>query len=140
MAAVVIAWLAQEAHAETLITCGASDGYGYYPAGGPVSEADAGWREDPISVGSISLVTLEDGSPDIVFSDATGKSFSSRGDGAKVVVTYETPETIQVVSIYTETGVVETHIFMIGVNQDMWTVSKAGTPIQKVAAYTASCS
>ncbi len=139
MLAVFIACLAQTAQAETLFTCGASSGYGYFPPGGLVPEADAGWQEDAISSGSFSLVTLEDGSADIVFSDTRG-TYSTRGDGGQVVVTYTAPDAIQVVTFYTETGVTETYTFMIDLKLLMWTQSKAGTPVPKIAAFTASCS
>ena len=105
-----------------------------------VPEGNAGWQEAAIPSGSFSLVTLEDGSADIIFSDQTGRTYSSRGDGGKVVVTYITDEVIQAVSIYTETGVVETFTFMFSRRLAMWTQSKAGTPIPLIAAYTASCS
>jgi hypothetical protein len=125
--------------AETYFTCGASEGYAFYPPGGLVPEGEVGWHEDAISGGGISLVTLEDGSSDIIFSDTTG-SYSSRGDGGKVIATYITEDVAQVTAIYEETGVIETYNFMPTQKLVMWTQSKVGTPILKIAAFTAPCS
>ena len=78
------ALLAAMAQAETVATCGASKGYGYYIPKGPVPIADAGWTEDTIAKGTFQLIRSNDGY-DIIITDTRGGPFSARADGAEVV-------------------------------------------------------
>ena len=80
---IVLAAATNQASAGVIAECGASEGYAYYFSGLLVSEEDAGWQRDKISTGSVSIVEL-DGDLDVIFSDATGRTKSSRANGAEV--------------------------------------------------------
>lgn len=67
------------------ISCGASQGYSYFFEGGVVDKAKAGFTDDGISEGKISLTWNEQGQADVLTIDATGKIKSAISQGAKVL-------------------------------------------------------
>lgn len=75
------------AHAEPVsIQRGASEGWSYYFAGGLVSDEKAGFTEDAITGGKITLVVNEDGNGDVLFIDSTGALGSAKEQGGNVIV------------------------------------------------------
>ena len=129
--------LVNSTKAEMLFTCGASEGKSYILPGQIVPE---GWHDDGISGGSFSFLTLEDGSLDMVFSDATGLTISARGDGGKVSLISAINNTAQFVVYYPSTGVVGTYTIFADLGVVAWTEVKAATPIRKMSAFIAPCS
>lgn len=129
--------------AETIATCGESNGYGFYPrAGLAVSDPEAGkWVDDGVSGGKISLVSLPDGKFDLMFADVTGGIYSTTAEGGRTFVAFRDATTISVLAIH-RMGAVETYTFIETADgpQVLWTSNKSLTPIPKVAAYQAACS
>ena len=140
LVAVAMLTLVNPTKAETLFTCGASQGKAFYLSGPHVLGDKSGWADDAISGDSFSFLTLEDGSLDMVFSDATGRSYSARGDGGTVIAIYADTEAAQFVVHYPSTGVVGTYTIFADQGLVLWTEVKAATPIRKMSAFTAPCS
>lgn len=82
--AVILSGIGSSYAADVLIKCGGSQGYTYFVEGGLVSSVDAGWQKDAIKKGAYTL-TKEGESYDLIFSDAMGRTVSSRRDGGNVV-------------------------------------------------------
>jgi hypothetical protein len=127
-----------------MASCGASDGQAYYPKFGLAAlskDHRAEWTSDTIGNGRISL-SETDGEFDILVSDTVGgRVFSSRQEGAKVIVTDLGDKSISLLVAYPL--LVETYTFFRnaeGQAEVMWTSNKWGTPIPKVGAYRAACS
>jgi len=73
--------------------------------------------------------------------DAMGRVFSSKQEGAKVIVVGSSDKSLTVVVAYPL--LVETYTFLRngdGQAEAIWTTNKWGTPIPKVAAFRAACS
>lgn len=77
--------LCMTASAEVITKCDGGDGYSYYIPGGVISADDAGWTKDGISKGSYLVIRDQQGF-DVIFSDALGRTISSRDDGAEISV------------------------------------------------------
>ena len=130
------------AHGANIADCGASAGYGYFPKAGHAAAApDSGkWISDAISGGRFSL-TENDGEFDLLVTDAMGRVFSSKQEGAKVTLVGSSYNSVTVVVAYPL--LVETYTFLRngdGQAEAIWTTNKWGTPIPKVAAFRAACS
>jgi hypothetical protein len=130
------------AHGAKIADCGASAGYGYFPKAGHAAAApDSGkWISDAISGGRFSL-TENDGEFDLLVTDAMGRVFSSKQEGAKVTLVGSSYNSVTVVVAYPL--LVETYTFLRnedGQAEAIWTTNKWGTPIPKVAAFRADCS
>ena len=129
--------------AGNIATCGESAGYGFYPkAGLAASQPESGkWMPDAIGNGRMSL-TETGGEFDLLISDFLGgRIYSSKQEGATVIVTGTGDKSLSVVVAYR--NLVETYTFLRneeGQAEVMWTVNKWGTPIPKVGAYRADCS
>jgi len=122
--------------------CGESAGYGFYPKAGLAAAAQGSgkWINDVISGGRFSL-TENEGEFDILVTDAMGRVFSSKQEGAKVIVVGSSDKSLTVVVAYPL--LVETYTFLRngdGQAEAIWTTNKWGTPIPKVAAFRAACS
>tara|TARA_B100000963_G_C22368839_1_gene554925 strand:- start:172 stop:630 length:459 start_codon:yes stop_codon:yes gene_type:complete len=76
--------ISSNVYAETLLTCDAPKGKGYYYQGPIISKKLAGWSDDGISKGSFSLIKNKD-KFDILYKDASGSLVSSTADGGYVV-------------------------------------------------------
>lgn len=84
--ATLLFFFAPTVSAESIsVQCGASEGYSYYFAGGLVPESKAGFTEDSISNGKVTLLLTDSGEGDILFVDATGQLNSATAQGAKVL-------------------------------------------------------
>lgn len=132
-----ILWVT-EAQAQVVMTCGSSEGHGYFVAGGAVPQAEAGWHSDNISGGKIVL--LKQGAEfDIEIRDAQG-SFSSRSSGAMVVALADTPAVVVVLVVH-PAGATEVYQFRRGPSNRkvVWTHMKYAGLVDKVSAYHAPC-
>ena len=79
------------AKADTIAQCGAMKGYAYYYPNPFIKEKDYGFGEDGISSGSF-LIVLIDQKYDVIYTDATGVTSSSKADGAHVIPIGDNPE------------------------------------------------
>src|SRR5690348_1271732 len=82
-AAALVASFVNGALAREVAVCAASQGRAYYPYRGMMPETQAGWKNDGISNGSITL-SREGDKWVVLHQDASGKVFSSRNQGALV--------------------------------------------------------
>ena len=75
------------AWAETVsVQCGSSTGWSYYFAGGLVDESQAGFTEDGVTGGKITLVIDDAGNGEVLFVDASGQLGSVTEQGGEVLV------------------------------------------------------
>jgi hypothetical protein len=127
------------AQADVLATCGASEGHGYYPHSRVVSKEDSGWQRDGISKGSYQLIRSGE-DYDIIFTDATGGTVSSRADGGHVTAVKDGTGNLLVLVIYPG-KTVESYIFWFGTHERTMTYSQAryGATIPKQSLMRASC-
>jgi len=72
-----------DAGAEVITKRNGGSGYSFYIDGGAVSEDKSGWTKDAVSNGPY-LVLRDDDGFDIIYSDSTGRTISSRDDGAEI--------------------------------------------------------
>jgi len=108
-----------------------------------VPENEAGWTEDGISDGQI-ILTRDEEKFDLIFSDASGKTSSARGQGGSVYTLRVNP-LISLLVIYPPdiVSVAETYTFHLdddGKGTVAWTTTKAGGLVDKAAVYKAECS
>jgi len=132
--------------AEDIATCGKSHGYGFYPKVGlgALSDDSGKWVEDGISSGKFTLTRIGGKEFDIHVTDASGRIFSSKQDGAHVIVSGPAKGAVSAVVIYPSSTVTETCTFYRnedGKAKAMWTANKGGgAPVMKVTAFIADCS
>ncbi|KFI27762.1 hypothetical protein CN97_00140 [Haematobacter massiliensis] len=127
--------VAHPSQSETLFSCGASAGYGFYPVG-PFSP-EAKWEKDGISKGEIQLVLINK-EPDILIRDVIGMS-SARAQGGHVVVIDATDAGYVSVLVTYPEGAKELYTFDSERRKVFWTQHKFGVAIDKVAAFVADC-
>ncbi|MBT4007624.1 MAG: hypothetical protein HOF05_11285 [Rhodospirillales bacterium] len=133
----VLALLTVPVAAETMITCGASEGYAYYLPQGLTGKVKAGWEKDKVSIGSIAL-TKNGNKVDILFKDVLGHLKSASSNGAKVTLLgFEAPNAT-VLASYKET-MVEIYTFDLKGKNLVWSQHKYGTLLNKGATYFAKC-
>ena len=92
--------------------CGAAAGRGYFLEGGGITSKDSGWQNESISKGQTLLVLTGPNSYDIVFTDATGRTISSREDGATIIVIGAVADRLTLLVNYPEMNV-ETLMFVL---------------------------
>ncbi len=141
LAAIVGALFGGRAGAETLALCGPQAGRTYYFAGGVVTSKDAGWQDDAVSGGRTTLSRDTSGKLDLVFSDASGGVYSSRGEGGEVEALRRSADEI-VVAVMHPAGSFEVYQFVReagGKLTMVQLVSRTGLAA-KAGAYMASCS
>lgn len=81
----LVGWaLATAGQAQEIATCRAPSGKAYYHFAGLMNKANAGWTEDKITDGVMTLIRTDD-KLDLLFVDARKKPISSLQDGAKIV-------------------------------------------------------
>lgn len=88
------------AYCEVIAECGPLKGHSYFPNAGLVPANKAGWQQDGISRGTVTLQRLSSGDLDIVFTDANRNQVSTTRDGGKVYLTRANPSDISLVVIY----------------------------------------
>lgn len=125
--------------AEVVATCGASKGWAYYIQGPLVTESEAGWTADGISKGSFQLIRAGNDF-DIVFTDSSGGTVSSKGDGGSVAG-HVTQDGDVVVSVAYQTGVFETYVFWLSQKKPEVSFSQAkfATQVRKQSLMVAPC-
>jgi hypothetical protein len=85
-------------------------GHGYYFAGGLVAAKDTGWQREAITNGQYLLLRDKEGSFDIVFTDATKRTLSTKEDGGSVLVANNVDGSIVLLVIYPQMSI-ETWVF-----------------------------
>jgi hypothetical protein len=129
--------------AKIVTRCEGGRGYGYYIEGGAVPSDRAGWTEDCISHGSYLLLRDRDGF-DIIYSDSTGATISSRDDGAIIELVSEEGPNI-VISLNYANRHFEVWAFELdasGRGEVTFHQARFGTeaPVRKHSLMRASCS
>jgi len=124
--------------AEIVATCGASEGWAYYVPGGLAPAGKPEWVKDQISSGSFQLIRSGEDF-DIVFTDATGRTLSAKGDGGSIVG-FATKDGNVVVYILYEM-LTENYVFWLSQKQPTLSYSQAkfATPIRKHSLLVAPC-
>ena len=131
----MLALIAQPALAQTIITCGASEGRGYFFTDDIWNPDGPNWQDDRISNGAIRLV-LHGDEIDIEFGDIVGNS-GYRADGANVVKLLADGEKMTVGAFHT--NYVDTYTFDFINRVVIWTSHKLGPLSPKTAIYKADC-
>jgi hypothetical protein len=94
----------------------ASDGLAYFPPSRLVPREKSGWLDDRISKGSFQLVQSGD-DYDIIFTDASGGTLSSKGDGGRVSATYDESGNLLVLILYAG-KTFESYVFWFAVKSE----------------------
>jgi hypothetical protein len=126
--------------AEVLATCGASDGYAYFPPGPLVPKDESGWTPDGISKGSFQLIRSGD-DYDIIFTDTTGGTLSAKADGGLITTTASEHGNLLVIVLY-PSKTLETYVFWFSVKAEKtvtYSQAKYGATIPKHSLMRASC-
>ena len=87
------------AQKRVITNCIGPEGYSYFAEGGLVSTTEAGWTEGAVSKGSF-ILTKDGDEYDIIFTDATSRTISSRDDGGRVVALRDAPGTLVLLVAY----------------------------------------
>lgn len=128
------------ASADVLAVCGASDGHAYYLPGGIVSKEDSGWTADGIKVGSFQLI--RSGTDyDVIFTDASGGTVSSKGDGGHVIATPDASGNLLVLITYPG-KTLESYVFWFAIDTEQtvtYSQAKYGSKVPKHSLLKASC-
>ena len=134
----ILTFMCSAANAEVVATCGASKGHGYYIPKGTVTIEDSGWSEEGISKGRFQLIRSGK-NWDVVFTDSTGGTLSSRGDGGSISA-IETKDGDIIVQVLYPINM-ETYVFWLSLKQPKVTYSQAkfATPIPKHSLMVANC-
>lgn len=111
MLAVVASIASATVHAQLITRCGESAGHEYYYSGGLVSTKDAGWAVGKISGGQMILMKAGEGY-DVLYSDAMGRTASSKEDGANIITVHDVPGSTTLVINYPGISV-ETWVFRL---------------------------
>jgi hypothetical protein len=138
MLGVILMALGFAARAEIVAICGAAEGHYYYPLKPPIPEKNAGWGADKITNGNFQLI--RSGSDwDIVFTDATGRTQSSRADGGRTVGLVNDDGDVVVTVFYA--GSFETWIFWLSMDKPVvsWSQAKFGSFIPKHSLMVSPC-
>lgn len=125
-----------------LVTCGMSEGRGYYVS--PIIEAAA---DDKITDGRLVIFIDQDSEPNILFRDSRGAFVNAKEDGAVMLFSFvnEQKNAFGLIETYPETGVTQTYVFSKGVDSKMyllWTSAKAHMSIAnitKVSSHRSIC-
>ncbi|MBJ7578264.1 hypothetical protein JHC09_10250 [Devosia sp. MC532] len=119
-----------------LISCGHSEGHGYFFRDNFLNPEGPGWEEDRIGNGKISLIRLGE-EWDIGFDDTIGGS-SYRKDGATVIPLAITERFVMVSAILIG-SYADIYTFDLQDRIVVWSSQKVGTLIPKVATLVAKC-
>ena len=83
-----------------IATCRSPAGKVFRHFSGIVEKADAGWSDEKISEGVLTLVRTSNGTLDMLFIDARNKPISMTQDGAKLVLLRSSNRSISVLAHY----------------------------------------
>jgi len=133
--------LSHHAAAQVVTRCGASQGHEYFFPGSFVTAKDAAWQIGKISSGQTIL--MKTGTTyDIVYSDAFGRTLSSKEDGAEIVVISDDPGKLTLVLNYAGRSV-ETWMFRLdakGKGEVTFSQARYNGPIaSKHSLFRAAC-
>jgi hypothetical protein len=127
---------AGSAVAETMISCGGSEGKGYYFQGPMLPASEAGWRDDAITGGGIAFVSTGDRF-DILIKDALGMiSATSQGAHVQVIDIYDAFVTVLV--NYPK-GSKELYTFDFTRGKVAWSQHRFGVTFDKAHTMVANC-
>lgn len=115
------------ASAEDVAQCSNPSGKGYYPFLGMVAKKSAGWDDEKITGGIVTLSKISADEYDILFVDSTKRIISSKGDGGKVILLYRGDREISVLVVYRQ--VVEAYNFYLdksGKAEYTYVISRTG--------------
>ncbi|WP_309092766.1 hypothetical protein [Phenylobacterium sp.] len=129
--------------AETLAVCGAVSGRAYYVGKGLVPDDEAGWTDDRIGNGKITLTRDAKGELDVLFADSTGAISSSRAEGAVVFPGRMASDDAAVIVAYPGASLEIYHFVRdrAGKHRVILVQSKGGTiPITKGSVMVGECS
>jgi hypothetical protein len=121
--------------------CTSMSGYSYYPQQPLVAKKDTGFVTDRISDGQWLLVKTGADEIDIIFTDATKKTRSSRDSGGKIVLLSKSDEGA-VVLVYYVDELLEVFNFRIdssGTGELLLSQTRSAGVIKKSSLYRASC-
>jgi hypothetical protein len=128
----------------TLAVCSAQSGHAFYATGAAVKSRDdlGGWTKDQTTGGRTTLSLDDRGEFDIMYADATGGVFSSRAEGAVVMLARKTDNDAAFVLAYPGGKTLEVYQFNrdgSGTERMMLAQSKSTDLMAKVGAYVADC-
>lgn len=144
-AALVLATLAATGticSAQAKFVCAESNGRAYFPQQGLVPANKAGFFDDGIKGGRLTL-SGSGNDWDILFTDISGRVTSTVRDGGTVIVLHDTGISMTLAVLYPG-GLSESYLFHKlgdGTAEVVWTQLKSGTTtlIEKGALYRAQC-
>ena len=138
VAAGLVTGMSNTAQAATLAICGAEAGQAYYAEGGLVTKSGAGWTTDRIQDGRSTLSRDNNGNYDVTFSDASGGVYSSREQGALVILQRSEPgESAFIVAYPGSTVEIYDYARLPSGSWNLIKLSSKGLPIHKGAVYVA---
>lgn len=140
MAAAMLVMVSLAVRGEVVAICGTSEGRSYYPQSALVPEKDSGWVDDRVSKGSFQLVRSGE-TYDIIFTDATGGTLSSKGDGGHIAASKDDSGNLLVTVFYPGVSF-ETWVFWFAANGEKtvtYTQAKYGATIPKHSLLKATC-
>lgn len=97
--------------AEDIAQCSNPSGKGYFPYLGKVAKKSAGWDDEKITGGIVTLSKIGVDEYDIRFVDSTKRIISSKEDGGKVILLYRGEQEVSVLVVYRQT--VEAYNFYV---------------------------
>ena len=140
----IILFSCAAANAETIANCSNPKGKSYFVNHGIVGKTKSGWEDDKITGGMFSLVKLAPKGYDISFVDIRKQITSSVADGARVILTSNSPSDAIFVVAYPETGTTEIYKFFREDSGDlMFSVSSVrsnNAPVTKISMMIGDCS
>lgn len=130
--------------ASSIAQCSSPKGYSYYPEIGHIGQDSAGWKEDQISQGKVTLIKDSDGKFDILFIDASETITSSRSDGGTVAMVSRGKSSASFVVLYPG-KTVETYTFLETTSRNLefiMVTSRAGDSVvfTKATVMAGKCS
>lgn len=139
--ALLLLW-ATSSHAQTVASCGASEGRAYVVEGGSVQAGKGGWIRDGIAGGRFEAIK-KGTEYDIQYYDATWHTYSARrDDGATVVALKETSAALVILVVYPDRmagGTTEVFQFRPLDGEVIWMQMKYGGLIEKTSVFHARC-
>lgn len=128
--------------AEDIAQCSNPSGKGYFPYLGRVPKKSAGWDDEKVTGGIVTLTRIGKDDYDILFVDSTKRVISSKQDGGKVLLLYRGEREAQVLVGYRQT--VEVYNFFInndGKAEYTNVISRAGDGVMvtKATAMRGDC-
>jgi hypothetical protein len=117
-------------------------GYSYYANSGAIKEKESGWREEKNLTTSITLKKYDDNTLDLLYTIDELGTFSIKDEGATIIPVSLSEKSFSFVVIYPN-KLSSTYAFQKlnnGKYELMWTESKIGTAMPKIATWVSDCS